>query len=469
MEAPTDLVPWIIKQTQKGPPDAWFGYSPPPREPKKIMGIFKRKSKGADGGNNLRAQQQQLGDELLSRSTPLLQHRFSNSNLSVSPGGNSFLYSDQEQDYTNSPSAINHPEDEEQDDYFHNHQQLQGNHQDQQDNDYRYQQQPKHFSTNEQSQSTISSTSFTEEPVTPTTTGKSQTVKPASILKKSNSNRRLKAKDYMHNQYHDEDAVPYDDDLANHDNDGFGPGSDYNMMDRQYSTRHYSEQMMDDYHMPPKDKRRYSDHHSPGHQYTMMHESDNYYAPMPPMEPPVSRSRRRSSRSRSNESFNPGEDYYYRTSTPISRTRSPYEDPYYHHHHPPPPPPPPMSTRNRRRSSSRYHRYDIKDDILNQEEDDEEEADEYYHHPPPRASRRMPPPPPSIKTKVSKNKHPQEYYGLGVKLTPYMMEEWEITLDDLCDLFPRLDRYYINDFLRSAKGDFVIAKEMIMEMIMEIR
>lgn len=25
MNVETSLVPWIIKQTQKGPPDAWFG------------------------------------------------------------------------------------------------------------------------------------------------------------------------------------------------------------------------------------------------------------------------------------------------------------------------------------------------------------------------------------------------------------------------------------------------------------
>lgn len=25
MSMETELVPWIIKQTQKGPPDAWFG------------------------------------------------------------------------------------------------------------------------------------------------------------------------------------------------------------------------------------------------------------------------------------------------------------------------------------------------------------------------------------------------------------------------------------------------------------
>ncbi|KAI8058710.1 uncharacterized protein B0P05DRAFT_559545 [Gilbertella persicaria] len=84
MELQTDLVPWIIKQTQKGPPDAWFGYVPPPREPKKFMGLFKRKSKQVDG-NNLRAQQLQLGDELLSRTTPLLNRQYSNSQLSVSP------------------------------------------------------------------------------------------------------------------------------------------------------------------------------------------------------------------------------------------------------------------------------------------------------------------------------------------------------------------------------------------------
>jgi hypothetical protein len=48
-------------------------------------------------------------------------------------------------------------------------------------------------------------------------------------------------------------------------------------------------------------------------------------------------------------------------------------------------------------------------------------------------------------------------------------EEWELALDDLCDLFPRLDRHYLDEFLVSAQGDFDAAKDMIMNMIMGIR
>ncbi|RCI06953.1 hypothetical protein CU098_009520 [Rhizopus stolonifer] len=49
------------------------------------------------------------------------------------------------------------------------------------------------------------------------------------------------------------------------------------------------------------------------------------------------------------------------------------------------------------------------------------------------------------------------------------LEEWEMTLDDLCDLFPRLDRFFIDEFLVSAQGNFDIAKDRIMNMLMEIR
>lgn len=444
-----------------------IGYSPPPREPKKIMGLFKRKSKGGEGGNNLRAQQQQLGDELLSRSTPLSQRRFSNSNLSVSPGNNSFLYSDQEQDYINPPSSIDDHHPDEEDDIFCKQQQVQDNHQDLQDNEYYYQQQSKHLNVKEKGQSSISSTNFTEEPVTPT--GKSQTVQPISILKKPNPIRQLKS-DYIYDQYHDDDAAPYDDD-ADFDDDEFVPEADY-LVGRRYSARHHPEQAgrsmsTDGYHhgsmmMPSKDRRRYSGHSSE-YQYGMMREPEPYYAPMSPMEPPFSRSRRRS-RPRSTESFNSSaEGYYYQDSTSINRTLSPYEDLYHHHQSTTSP----MPVRNRRRNSSRY-RYKIEDDLIDQEDDIEEAEECYYHAQPKKASRKVIHPP-MIKTKASKNRHPQEYYGFGVKLTPYMMEEWEITLDDLCDLFPRLDRHYINDFLRSAQGQFDIAKDMIMEMIMEIR
>jgi hypothetical protein len=61
------------------------------------------------------------------------------------------------------------------------------------------------------------------------------------------------------------------------------------------------------------------------------------------------------------------------------------------------------------------------------------------------------------------------YYGTTMKMTPLRMEEWENALDTLCDEFPRLDRMYLNDFLRSTRGDFISAKNMVLEMIMENR
>lgn len=67
MKTQTGLMSWITKQAQKGPPDAWFGYTPPPKEPKKFLGIFKRKIKT----NDLRQQQLQLSDDLLNRLSSL--------------------------------------------------------------------------------------------------------------------------------------------------------------------------------------------------------------------------------------------------------------------------------------------------------------------------------------------------------------------------------------------------------------
>lgn len=86
--------------------------------------------------------------------------------------------------------------------------------------------------------------------------------------------------------------------------------------------------------------------------------------------------------------------------------------------------------------------------------------DPYYE--PPRRSRRN-----------SYREPEEEYHGGRRRRTPsytydhYEYDEWEANLDELCDTFPRLDRAYVNDFLNSAQGDFMLAKSMIIDMIMD--
>ena len=95
-------------------------------------------------------------------------------------------------------------------------------------------------------------------------------------------------------------------------------------------------------------------------------------------------------------------------------------------------------------------------------EEDEEEEEDYYYIPPMALrndSRRYHQRP----SRRRSNKVSSEY------IPPYMMEDWKIVLDDLCEIFPRLDRHYIHKFLVSAHGDFDTAKEMIMNMIMEVQ
>ncbi|KAG2232269.1 hypothetical protein INT48_001554, partial [Thamnidium elegans] len=320
MKVETSLVPWIIKQTQKGPPDAWFGYTPPTREPKKIMGIFKRKPK--ENSNNLRAQQQQLGDDLLNRSTPLLQHRYSNSNLSTSPNSFGYVVDDQ---VTHSP--VGYEEEEE-----------------------------------EQNYTPSLTTSFSPTSYTNESELKTPASQPVSILKKTHPPQPC----------YDEYDEYYNEGLHN-------TGQEY------YAT---------------KDQRRYSSV-SPG-----------YEQPIYAVEPPVSTTtttRRRRSRNYYSEYDRREEDYYnyhHRTpptTVPRSSSRQ-YEEPTYFND---------SIVVNKRRNSNRHSGYGEQRQVNN------------INH--------------------------QEYYGMSVKMTPYMMEEWDIALDDLCDLYPRLDRHYINDFLRSAQ------------------
>ncbi|KAK4513714.1 uncharacterized protein ATC70_005719 [Mucor velutinosus] len=411
MQAPTDLVPWIIKQTQKGPPDDWFGYTPPAtREPKKVMGLFKRKAKSR---GDLRAQQLQLGDELLHRSTPLLQHRYSSSNLSVSPSANSMYMDNAEM--AHSPSEIT-PQDYDD----HGQEYFDGSHE-----------HPTAAASISPSQNALSPM---EDPLTPPT-HRSQSAQPVSILKKSNSNRQLQQPDYAYDPYY-QDTVPYDD-IEDDDYHNYNQGAMYNNdYDYEYGyeqpSRHYAAAPV---HAPIRQRSSSSlvadrNRHNNSRQQ-MMNEQDYHIS----MDPPRRRTRR-SSRSRSRD-----EDYYYNDApVPVY-----YDDPSSSYFDTAPPAHPASTRRARDRYQPPSHSAAAMRSSSNS------------------SSRR------SSLAANSNNKKPQDYYGLSAKLTPFMMEEWEITLDELCDLFPRLDRHYINDFLRSAQGDFITAKNMIMEMIMEIR
>lgn len=412
MQAPTDLVPWIIKQTQKGPPDDWFGYTPPAtREPKKVMGIFKIKSKAR---GDLRAQQLQLGDELLNRSTPLLHHRYSNSNLSVSPSANSM--------YMSNTDMVHSPSDMTPQDYNNGEEYFDGYHD--------------HINTipietaNVSVSPSQSAFSPLEDQLTPPT-NRTQSAQPVSILKKTNSNLQLhqQQSDYSYDPYY-QDTVPYDD----IDDDEYQHQCNQNEMYNDYEyeyerPRNYGAPISIPHNPPPLRQRSSSSMVADRNRYNnsrqhMINDQDYHLS----MEPP----RRRRSNSRN-------EDYYYHNEpTPAYYDEQPYYD------QPLLPPPPPTTATTRRGRD---------------------------HYQPPlstpstattRSSRRS-----SLITNNSKKS--QDYYGLSTKITPFMMEEWEITLDELCDLFPRLDRHYINDFLRSAQGDFITAKNMIMDMIMEIR
>ncbi|RCI05220.1 hypothetical protein CU098_010882 [Rhizopus stolonifer] len=342
MELQTDLVPWIVKQTQKGPPDAWFGYVPPPREPKKFMGLFKRKSKQVDG-NNLRAQQLQLGDELLSRTTPLLNRQYSNSQLSVSPGAQSPLY-DLQADFATSPVS----------------------------------QQPD-----------IEDESI-HSPYKP------DPIQPVSILKKKPSSRHVYPQE---NSFED-----------------YGP-----------------EEIEDMYHEAPYNQQK---PHRPTHAV-----EDYYYH----HENVRGRKHSGSYRMAEQEHVNPPRRRQsYRSLEQDHRPVYEKESRYYREPH----------RSSRRRRDSFYEHYDH-----------EEEVPYDYFDLPAHPVR----PPSSRRVSPARNYASRlDYYSSAAKQNPYMMEEWEATLDDLCDLFPRMDRHYINEFLMSAQGDFFIAKSMIMEMIMKM-
>ncbi|KAI8642737.1 hypothetical protein BD408DRAFT_443277 [Parasitella parasitica] len=385
MQASTELIPWIVKQTQKGPPDDWFSYTPPAaKEPKKVLGLFKKKAKSR---GDARAQQLQLGDELFNRSAPLLNSRFNNSNLSVSPGVDS-LYMDNSE-MTQSPLDMDIKDYEDTgEEYFDS-----------------YHGQTLGISSVSPNHNAISS------PLEDST-GTSQCTQPVSILKKTNSNRnsyQQPQSDYAYEPY-------YEDDIQDqgyqeyYQNDMYDDGYDY----EYEQSRHYAP--------PPAFRQRDSSFiaAADGNRYNSSRQGINQQDYHVPLEPPRRRSQNRS-RSRSRSSSHNNEDYYYQTALKQPAYYDEQPSSYYDQ------PLPPVSRRER----------------------------DYYQPTPTRNSRR---------SSLMNGNQSHDYYASSA-----MIEEWELTLDDLCDLFPRLDRHYINDFLRSAQGDFITAKNMIMEMIMEVR
>lgn len=469
----------------------YLGYTPPEREPKKIMGIFKRKPKAGDSRTSLRAQQQQLGDELLNRSTPLLQHRYSNSNISTSPSN---YTPESQREFSSSPGPIGYDDDEEEveqeedgEEYY----------------DERYMS-PSQYELSLHNQQQRRSTASSS--LSPPTHGnaidsydessrtKSPSGKPVSILKKSNSNVSMQ-REYQ--QYYDNN----DDEVLNYD--------DYDDEEEEYY-RYETERYQNLPPPVPQHRRRSSNageyyqqgvpmmHRerryptSPqGSGHPRMYDNDMMGTPQPMISPRRGRSNSSMGNSyyRSEYGNRDEEDDYYedypqhhqsrRSSIgkpPRHRQQQLYEEPlhndkpYYNDSIV-------MSKKKTRRNSRQSHYYDEEplhhDQAYDNRYHPEDVDDGYYQSapPPPQASssatrRRSRPTTPNTSSKTN---HSQDYYGMSVKMTPFMMEEWEIALDDLCELYPRLDRHYINDFLRSAQGDFVAAKDMIMQMIMEIR
>lgn len=424
------------------------------------MGIFKRKPK--ENSNNLRAQQQQLGDDLLNRSTPLLQHRYSNSNLSTSPS--SFVYALDDQQVS-SPVAMGYDEDQA---YF-------------EDQSY----------TPSLTASLSPKSSSTED------VPRSLSVQPVSILKKKTFDVQ------PHDEYNDMYYNDEQEDFLQTKQDFYQPVMPKKERKQRTSSVYDQQQMMMEtsrnnshYYRSEIDKDENEDCYNYSRSNVTpssrrLHEEPTY------CNDSIVVNKRRSSRRQTYEE----EDYYQppvdtrRWSKPIHHTRYSDEEHYLSQV-------PDIKRRSKPIHTSLdedYYQSDIKRTNKQTQEEEEEdyyspintssevrrrsrpirqmhEEEEYYQPMPVIDTRRRSHLPHedeeyyvSPDSKRSSKQGHKNYYGLGAKMTPFMMEEWEIALDDLCDLYPRLDRHYINDFLRSAQGDFITAKDMIMEMIMDIR
>ncbi|KAG0747650.1 hypothetical protein G6F57_004262 [Rhizopus arrhizus] len=315
METQTGLMSWVTKQAQKGPPDAWFGYTPPPKEPKKFLGIFKRKTKS----NDLRAQQLQLNDELLSKLPSLNPSSFTNEQEDDEEYGQDSYLTEQ----TSSPSDISTPQ---------------------------------------------------------------QTV---SILKKTNSNRDIYEDAYYYNEQEDQEEQQEED--------------------------YYQEESFEKEYVTQGESKYSKKKSSLGYHHRQAPRDDYFdYVDQPPLQ--QRRSFRRARYPASNDTYYPE---HYRARRPSYNKD--LEGTYYPFYNSRIPSTSSSNSDHRRNSNS---------------------SNSSYYMP-----------------KMMKSKY----------ISATVEEEWELALDDLCDLFPRLDRHYLDEFLVSAQGDFDAAKDMIMNMIMGIR
>ncbi|KAI8364605.1 hypothetical protein BD560DRAFT_491195 [Blakeslea trispora] len=417
----TDLVPWIVRQTQKGPPDAWFGYVPPPREPKKFMGIFKRKSRQLDS-HSLRTQQLQLGDELLNRTTPLLSRQYSYGNLSVSPGASfcSYPIENEQVELTESPISQQH-QNEELLEYVQDYQQA-------------------------ESEEVLPEYSDHLRRANSIQKSKADLTEPPSILRKKHSSRYLNDS----SQYTCEDVLTPEDEWLTYQDD---EPEDYESF-------------------PPNDV--YHEH--TGHQRYPKSINNVYMNYSHKREPDRELNRRRTSihdfdysdvlplrRKSSQRSIHYHDNIYHRNTTPSLYHDDEIlgEDVYERFDYSNLP-----SIKPRRRSSTygrspsrNSHYYDDDQDRLERSNFApylvEHVAGEYQR-------------PQSRSAHARSKSRSSRHYDMPARSNSYMSDEWENTLEDLCDLFPRLDKRYIDDFLRSARGDFYVAKNMILDIIMKM-
>ncbi|OBZ84602.1 hypothetical protein A0J61_07346 [Choanephora cucurbitarum] len=417
MELQTGLVPWIVKQTQKGPPDAWFGYMPPPRQPKKFMGIFKRKSKQTDS-HSLRTQQLQLGDELLNRTTPLLNRQYSNGNLSISPGSYFYPLDNDNADLVESPISQERQQQQDEEligyDYS----------QDYQTGD--------HLDPIERSSSAQRS--------------KKSISRPISILKKTQSSRQLNSSP----QYiYDDPLVPEDDgfNYEDYDPEDYEPFSSNDLYDKLPDYQAHHRDLYLDYSYKNEQDRKSNERKA------------SFYDP----NYSDSRSLQRRSSQRSMEYY---DSLYHRNAQPPPPLYHGDEEDFYERFDYSDLSPSRM-TRRRRKSSLYGRQAPRKSHYYDEDQDEAEQHGGYAPYPMDHAPIEYQRPQ-SRSTQLRGRPQYSKRYDIPARSNSYMSDDWDTTLDDLCHLFPRLDRRYVDDFLRSARGDFYVAKNMILDMIMKM-
>ncbi|KAI8967186.1 hypothetical protein BDF20DRAFT_902261 [Mycotypha africana] len=430
MQAETDLIPWILSQTQKGPPDAWFGYTPPPKEPKKILGIFKRKSTSTKAHGSSRAQQQQqLGEEISNRATPLLQRHLSNSSfhhLSTSPAALSSMSDQQPQVVDQGDSAYT-------DDL------------------------PDAVQQKEQ----VFDDDDVEVPVETLHTS-SHAVQPVSILKKPKINQResfiapidmyddqalgidYTDKNIVHRTYAEMEDMPYD--------DAFAPVTDeihvypQQLKGTLHGHRNNSLLSSTHDHFVKDDERVLNRRKSNSSTYgrrrkhsSTLHD-DTYEQWMYP-SPPTLQSRY--DEENTHPSVTTSTAPHYQTSIHRRNSRLEYNSRYH-------------ENSNAEEKNSHYF---PADHYAHHEQNETSNANSHFV---------------GRKLSTTRRHQPQPYhryqddapYKPKSNRSSYFAEEWEYNLDELCDLFPRFSRDYLNEFLESAQGDFVTAERMILDRVM---